>query len=68
MAEQMMKQWEAEAMQMRGRDLTGEEKAAIGEEILKGNLQPALGKRPRKNAIRRAIDSVRPGGKARGPA
>jgi hypothetical protein len=61
MTEPMMKQWEAEATHMRGRDLTKEEKAAIGEEILKGHLQPTLAKRPRKNAIRRAIDSVRPG-------
>lgn len=64
MAEQMMKQWEAEAVEMRGRELTKDEKAAIGEEILKGHLQPSLAKRPRKNAIRRAIDSVRPGPKS----
>lgn len=64
MAEEMMKQWEAEAVEMRGRELTKDEKAAIGEEILKGHLQPSLAKRPRKNAIRRAIDSVRPGPKS----
>ena len=60
MAEQMIKLWEAEAMRMRGRDLTPAEKAAIGEEVLKGHLRPALTKRPIKRAIRKAIDSVRP--------
>ena len=75
MAEQVMKQWQprqrrcavaicAEAAQMRRRDLTKEEKAAIGEEILKGHLQPTLDRRAQKNAIRRAIDSVRPGWKS----
>ena len=65
MSDETVKQWEAEATQMRGRDLTSEEKAAIGEEVLRGHLKPALAKRPLKNAIRRAIDSVRPGTKAR---
>jgi ribosome maturation protein Sdo1 len=64
MADQMMKQWEDAAAQMRRRDLTKEEKAAIGEEILKGTLQPATDRRAQKNAIRRAIDSVRPGRKS----
>ena len=61
MAEEMIKNWEAEATQMRGRDLNEEEKAAIAEEVLRGNLRPALEKRSRKHAIRRAIDSVKPG-------
>jgi hypothetical protein len=65
MTEPMMKQWEAQATQMRGRDLTEEEKAAIGEAILQGHLQPALPKRPLKNVLRNAIDSVRPSGSGR---
>ena len=61
MAEEMIRQWEAEATQMRGRTLTKDEKAAIGEEVLRGHLRPEIAKRARKHAIRRAIDSVRPG-------
>ncbi|WAJ27392.1 hypothetical protein [Antarcticirhabdus aurantiaca] len=52
---------EAEATSMRGRQLTAEEKAAISEELLGGRLRPDMGKRPLKNVLRRAIDSVRPG-------
>ena len=54
-------EFQAEAASMRGRQLTAEEKAAISEELLGGRLRPDMGKRPRKNVLRRAIDSVRPG-------
>ncbi|WP_279483846.1 hypothetical protein [Aureimonas sp. SK2] len=55
--------WEIEAGKMRRRDLTKEETAAIGEEMLKGMLVPDMDQRRRKSVIRTAIDSVRPGRK-----
>lgn len=61
MSVQSIDEFEAEAVSMRGRQLTAEEKAAISEELLRGQLHPGMDKRPRKNAIRRAIDSARPG-------
>ncbi|WP_062202895.1 hypothetical protein [Aureimonas sp. AU12] len=65
MTDGLMNTWEVEASQMRGRPLTKEEKAAIGEEMLKGSLRPDMDKRKRKNAVRNAIDAVRPGKSAR---
>ncbi|WP_427024768.1 hypothetical protein ACP4J4_02030 [Aureimonas ureilytica] len=50
---------------MRHRDLTNEETAAIGEEMLKGTLVPDMDPWRRKNVICTAIDSVRPRRKVR---
>lgn len=61
MTEGVMNAWEIEAREMRHRDLTKEETAAIGEEMLKGTLVPDMDPRRRKNVIRTAIDGVRPG-------
>ncbi|WP_061936986.1 hypothetical protein [Aureimonas sp. AU22] len=65
MTKGVMNAWEIEAGRMRRRDLTKEETAAIGEEMLKGTLVPDMDPRRRKNVIRTAIDGVRPGKAAR---
>ena len=59
----VMNAWVIEAGEMRRRDLTKDETAAIGEEMLRGTLVPDMDPRRRKNVIRTAIDSVRPGRK-----
>lgn len=63
MTDGVMNAWEIEAGKMRRRDLTKEETAAIGEEMLKGTLTPDMHPRRRKNVIRTAINGVRPGRK-----
>ena len=60
MADVMLKAWETEAATMRRRELTADEKKALSEEMLKGTLKLQMDKRARKNAIRSAIDRVRP--------
>ncbi|GGE09333.1 hypothetical protein GCM10011390_30540 [Aureimonas endophytica] len=52
--------WEKRAAAMRGRDLTADEKAAVGEAILQGSVHPGVDARAKKRIIRKAIDSVRP--------
>lgn len=53
--------WERKAAGMKGRALTEDEKAAVGEEILKGKFQPGTDSRAKKRAIRRAVENVKPG-------
>ncbi len=58
MTDHLLKTLEAEAAVMKRRDLSQDEKRAIGEEMLKGTLRPDMDRRKRKNIIRTAIGSV----------
>jgi hypothetical protein len=59
MSEEMLKSWEAEAKEMKRRDLTEDERQAIGEEMLKGTLKPDMDRRKRKNTIRTAVEHAK---------
>ncbi|KQT60548.1 MULTISPECIES: hypothetical protein [unclassified Aureimonas] len=58
MSDELLKGFEAEAVAIKRRELTKDEKTAIGEEMLKGALKPNMDRRKRKNAIRTAVESV----------
>lgn len=58
MSDELLKGFEAEAAVIKRRELTKDEKKAVGEEMLKGTLKPDMDRRKRKNAIRTAVESV----------
>lgn len=58
MTDELLKGLEAEAVAMKRRDLSKDEKRAIGEEMLKGALKPDMDRRKRKNLLRTTVEKA----------